>query len=75
VAFSKVKEVELKILRKVGFLLWGGQSVPLGQTVYEFLRFIKYLRFFKKLFEKNPFGADIPQVLGERSEFILDSNR
>jgi hypothetical protein len=75
VAFSKVKEVLLKILRKVSFLLWGGQSGPLGRTVRGLLRFIEYMRFLTKFFEKNPFRADSPWVFGRRSKINLESYR
>jgi hypothetical protein len=75
VAFSKDKNILLKFLRKLSFLLWGGQSGPLGRTVRGLLRFIDYLRFLPKFFEKNPFRADSPRVFGGRSENILESNR
>jgi hypothetical protein len=42
-----VKEFLLKILRKVSFLLWGRQFVPLGQMVCRLLSFIEYPWFLE----------------------------
>jgi hypothetical protein len=40
-----------------------------------FLRFIEYLMFFTKFFEKNLFRVDSPRVVGGRSKINLVSYR
>jgi hypothetical protein len=53
-----VKEVLLKILRKVSFPLWGGESVTLGWTVSGILSFFEYLWFLDEDFrEKSLWGG------------------
>jgi hypothetical protein len=39
------------------------------------LRFIKYLKFLEKFFEKNLFRVNCPQVFGGRSKINLESYR
>jgi hypothetical protein len=65
----------MKILRKSAFCCGGGQFGPLGRTVCGLLRFIDYMRFLKKFFEKNLFRTNSPWVFGGRSEINLESYR
>jgi hypothetical protein len=53
------KDDSLKILEKVVFCVWDGQSMPLGQTVYGPMCLLNICGdFSSKIIEKNHFWTD-----------------